>query len=266
MDNILFLTAHSDHSKDIYKYALKIAQQFGAKITLCHIYNGKTGVFVEDEYNEQLIKLKDFAKNNTSLLKRIVPLKLEVRRGELFKTFLEIEASKNPDLIVMGMNRNTQPDQIFGRFSLKIINKAKTSVLLIPPESKMEEIEKIIYTTYLSKSNDEKTIKNLIGWCNIFSAQLNVLGICDKHQLEKTNSRISELKAKINEAFPNRNIDFQIDVGDTRELVDRYQALKQADLLVLPTHQSRFWSQLFEPNITEQIANDILIPLLILKN
>ena len=243
-----------------------LAQQFGAEITICHIYSEKSTVFTNDELNAQYNKLKVFARENTSLLKRMVPLKIEVRHGDLLKTILEVEEAIQPDLIVMGMNRNTLPDRIFGRLSFKIINKAKTPVLLIPPGSKMEEIEQIIYTTYLSTANDEKAIKNLLGWSDTFSARLNVLSICDKHQFEKTTKRLSEIKANISKAFPDKIIDFQSEIGDTLEIAEKYQALKQADLLVLSTHQSGFWSQLFEPNITEHIANTTLIPLLILKN
>lgn len=53
MKKILFLTAFSDHSKEIYRYALRIAHQFGASLTLCHIHNiGTTEENSERELTE----------------------------------------------------------------------------------------------------------------------------------------------------------------------------------------------------------------------
>ncbi len=266
MKNILFLTAYSEHSKDIFRYALKLAQEFGAGITLCHIYNDLFSTNQEVEHRIQLEKLKSFARENTSLLKQMVPLTFKVKSGDLLNEILEIEQTLPADLIVMGMKRNIENDRVFGRLSLKVLKESNTPVLLIPPDSKMEEIEKIIYATYLSSADDEKAIHSLIGWSKAFDASINVLNICNKHQSEKAKLKLAELQNNISKAKPNLPIQYQLEEGNTTQMIEKYSTLTQADLLVLSTHRSGLWAQLFEPSVTEQIANETLIPLLVLKN
>lgn len=283
MKKILFPTAYNSQSKVAYRYTQKLAQFFGASITLLHIYKSVSPIIgeIDDDtlieageqnYNdledkkweEEVERLKDFAAEMSAKQFDPIPLDFIATDGKIVNEILEVNDANHFDLIVMGMRKHTTTERFFGNITYSILDEISCPFLLIPPIAHYLGMDKIIYGTAF-QLGDESAIEHLFDWCETFNATLQLF-----HVYQKINKPTAQLK--MNALMSNYKVEssagimtFQLLEGDIREALDKYIVFTDADLLVIHRRKKGFWQRIKDGSLTKYLAEDSLIPLLILK-
>ena len=284
MKKILFTTAYGKHSKNVWKYTLHLAKYFQASITLMNVYKQDTlaeiideeryleneyqddvPLLSEDQYEEELQTLKVFATEHTSKRFKDIPLDFYVTEGFIANSILEMQASNADDLVVMGTAQSRFSDRLFGNVALKVLNDATCAVLLIPPDSIFFGINKIIFTTNFEPS-DRQAIRYLLEWSKAFDSRVHLLHIYPNPKARKLAIEQMDVLMKSFENINDRErLAFQLLEGDKAEMLETYRAFTGSDMIALFPQKRRFFSKLFDASLTKQLAQETLIPLLVLK-
>ena len=284
MKRILFTTAYSKSSKNTWQYALRLAQHFGAQITLMHVYDdirysltsgndfldedmlNNFDDLYEEERKEQYQKLDDFVTQNTPARFLSVPINFIVTIGEVGAAILREEQETHYDLIILGTTKNHKVTNVlFGNTSLKIISRAQTPILLVPPMIEYKRVEKIVYATNF-ESGDFEALQQLTEWTQAFNAQLHLLHIHNKtYEAQHAANRMQKLIEAFQEEKAAGIITTQIMEGNIAKSIQNYLSQTQADMIALTTHNRGFFDRLFDPSVTNQIAAEAVVPVLIFK-
>ncbi len=283
MKNILFPTAYSQSSKNTWRYALRLAQHFNAKITLMHVYEMKSTLSIgedlfDEDFSDQLDMLSEerflseqqrlhqFASDHTPKQFHKVTFDFVIAAGNVTAAIIE-EMNQSPyDLLILGTKRQQSfTEKIFGSTARKILKLSPAPVLLVPPMSYYLGINKIVYTTNF-QAGDLKAIHHLMEWVQIFDAKLHLLHVISKTLGSKTaTEKMTTLMRTFQEENEAGTLTFQLLEGPVVRRVDEYLEMIHGDMVAMTTHNRGFFSRIFEPSVTDQIANDSIVPILIFK-
>ena len=284
MKRILFPTAYSNHSKTAYQYALKLAQHFGAGITLVHIYhsfsinldieaelmekgavNDEPGQMEEFQREDELQKLKSFTKDFDSKQFQNIPLDFIVSEGVVMDELLKIEAQRNFDLTIMGMSRINLIDRLFGKTAYQAIYKMTCPILLIPPDIKFLGINKIVYGTAFEYGNI-KHFDHLLDWCEAFNATIYSLHVYKKEEVRKATDELTSLINYFEKENEAGLMEFRIREGEIVEILETYVRLTNADVLTIHHRKEGFWKRIKEGSLMKKMAKGVQVPLLVLRD
>lgn len=278
MKKILFPTDFSDTSLNAFKYALNVANKFGATISTVHTYTvpivSTTPVVMVEEMTtltEQAI-MEDYAVFN----KKIHELAIEENLTqinidhtlEFGLTITEIiNASKKEkvDLIIMGSKgAEGLRKWLFGSHAVSMIEQANCPVLIIPDEVDYSPIFKIAFATNF-EDLDDTILKNLLKWIGIFDAELHFVHVADKGELIDLEqfSNMSEIK-ELAERYENIKLKILYDDDVTEELED-YAKAEDVNVLVMVTHKYSFFKRLLNPSLTRKMVFGAELPLLVFQ-
>lgn len=283
MKNILLPTAYSTHSKACFQYALKLAQYFEASITLVHIYEKPSAALAsnqatmqrlsddnqealeEEAWRRQMDKLEKFAGDAKAKQFADIPIDFIVTNGDVAEELLKIQDSNHFDLVIMGMSRRSLRAKLFGNTAYSLIDTMTCPILLLPPDFKYQGLESIIYGTAF-EVGEERIINQLLGWTKAFNAKLNVIHIHKKDRLEYAQNELNLLKHSFQNEINKNVLKFALLEGQIKVVMSEYRDLTQADILAVHRRKQGFWKKLLEGSLTKDLADDLVIPLLVLKN
>lgn len=282
MKKILFTTAYSNSSKNTWRYALKIAQHYDAQITLMHVYQLSDGpntqgqYFLEDQslqdlvgyqnqsFSEEEEGLIDFAMRYTPKDFHQIPLSFIVDTSKVTTSIIQTVQRNKYDLLIMGTSTSLTSNRLFGNNSTHIMKEVSIPVLLVPPMANYTGINKIIYTSNF-ESKELKAIQFLLEWTRIFKAKLHLLYLKQNSlQSEETKDRMQKLMMAFEEQ--SGTLSFETIQDDISKNMEDYILLNKADMVALSTHKRGFFQQLFKPDITNKIAKNSLVPVLIINS
>ncbi len=285
MKQILFPTAFTTHSRVAYRYAQKLAQYFGAEITLVHIYESPTvmlatsGILLNEmeqrniqqsadaQWEKEYKKLKLFSEEmyTKDIQVRDIPIDFIVTDGEVKYELAKIQEENKFDLIVMGMRKHNLSNRLLGKVTNHLIDKTKCPLLLIPPDAHYMGIDKMIYGTAF-EFGEIKSINNLLGWCEAFDANLHLLHVCQKENRRVAIEKMTELMSIFQEENEANTINFQVLEGKVVEVMEEYIDFTSADLLAIHRRKQGFWQRIRGGSLTKLLAEELKIPLLVLKS
>jgi len=129
-ERMLCCTDFSDQSERALEYAVSLATEYGAELTLLHVLEGVAGS--ADIQNE-------IAKAMESLEKRISPetrgkckTKTVVRIGKPYQQIIELALESRTDLVIMGVRgRNALDIAVFGSTTYRVVQLGPCPVLVV---------------------------------------------------------------------------------------------------------------------------------------
>ena len=157
MKKILVPTDFSENSKCALNYAIELAEQLNALITVVHVYhpsinNMNEYMIITDNELESISRdrLNEFVKNKKSERQNKVTVmdrieqKLEI--GFATEKLVNMSKSGEYDMIVMGATGSTGLlEKVFGKVSLHVAKSSACPVLLIPSGVRFEPVEEIMF-------------------------------------------------------------------------------------------------------------------------
>jgi len=272
---ILFPTDFSNAAENAFVFALKLANQLKARITVLHVYkvpalspwskvSGRP-----DEMND-IVTLDEFDhfKSEIDILKRIatennlsdIDVNYSLRESDQVVPAIVGEADEShTDIIIMGTTGASGiKEMLFGSVASKIMEAAHCPVLLVPESAYYRGIERIgIGIEY--KAEEKDIVKQALAITKKFGAHLYCfhVKVVDQHKMkELTNQLHEDFENEFDISFHNY---YSLDVE--KGILD-YCRDEQIDMLVMSVQYKNRFRELISYNLAKKVAYHIQIPLL----
>lgn len=283
MISILVPTDFSSCSLNAIKYAIQFVQQETDKLIFFNssIYDGPPNLSAVAH-----LQALDAHKASTELrLKRYIDSAFRSLRlkQEHFRTELIVEAGdsivnnilntateRSCSYIIMGtLGASGIKRLIFGSNTVSVFKKAIIPVIAVPEHYKFIAIERISFAA-ATTTNLAVQIKKILPIAKRFKAMVDILHIIDAglstKKLEglRLNLVLEELQSTLRYYLLNFYI---LDRSDetVEQGINRFTEHQRSQLLVMLNNKRGFIENIYKPSKTENIANELKIPLMVIK-
>jgi nucleotide-binding universal stress UspA family protein len=130
LQRILCCTDFSDQSEQALEYAVSLAREYEAELTLLHVLEGVAGS--ADVENEIAKAMENLEKQLSPETRTNCKVKTLVRIGNPYQQIIELALESRTDLIVMGVRgRNALDLAVFGSTTYRVIQLGPCPVLVV---------------------------------------------------------------------------------------------------------------------------------------
>lgn len=266
MVNILVPTDFSQLSRFALKYAIKIANTLGGKVTVLHVIT-MTKAFrismrdtIRSSENTTGQELEKLIKTVSEQYKTSHPIQYQVVRGRYFPSTLLREARRlRSGLVVMGTHgASGLTKAVLGSSTNSVIEVSHVPVLAVPEKADFKGFRNVVYATDLRHLKEE--LKVLIRYIEKFGSTIHLIHIVPPgNQVDVVEAEIESVLRN----FPYKNIVTLVLVdNDIDSAIDQYVEVSKADVLAMFTHELSFFEKVFDRGMTRKMAFHSRIPLL----
>lgn len=278
MKKILVPTDFSENASSAFRYALELAENFDASISVVHIYhpsaNHLNELYVPSDDEIRKIsqeQLEQFVLNHYSKsMDGVVASTMVEHRlvlGFAADKLVEMSKSGEYDLIVMGATGSTGLlEKVFGKVSLYVAQRAGCPVLLIPSGVDVRPIRRLMYASEYESVND-KILSQIGKFSNQLNAKIHLVNVCDEKENPQPEDGLKHFL--LEKAFQLKApwLQFKMDsiVSDTvAHGLEAYALKNDMDWMILVKPQRKFWERLLHTSKTNEILMDPKIPLMVM--
>ena len=272
--NIIVAIDFSVTARNAYRYAKGLAVTLNTELTLVHVKESLmivSDVMITPFPPDYAQLIKDMEKlvaeenKETAHLILKQEVKIKVLTGDPVFVLTELSENEEVDLIVIGTTGLSDVlTKIFGSISLKVSNKTRCPVILVPRDAKWQSIEQILFASDYDSMTMELT-RHIIDFAMNIHAHIHFVNVRNYDPILETKQKdiIWDNLFVTNDS----NLTFEkhtIYGNDTvRELV-RYSETKNINLIAFASKHRNFWTNLAHKSVTENMALSSNIPLLVM--
>jgi len=269
MKKILIPTDFSENALKALRYAINIANRIDASLIVLHAYQVSHGAgsllsldrIIQDDREQEMYSLIHSVK---PLLKKNITLESHVKHGNAVDLTIRAAEQLDADLILMGTTGADAIKKMFmGSTARNIIKNTDKAVLAIPLSYEGDYISNITLA-YDNKTLKDNTFLNpLLELIKINDAKLNLIAVVDDGN---DNIKIDEeltnyLKLnKIEHRFS------KISANSVSEGIIDFVRNNDTNLLCLIHHNRSWYENIFHRSVSENMAYESHIPLLVLRD
>lgn len=270
MKTILVPTDFSNNANNALKYANDFAKVINNKIVLLHSYLpivGKysviSGIVAEDIAIQKKSSEKKLEKVSSKYVK--VPSSHLVKIGDPIDEIIDAAQKSKSQLIVMGTHGASGLKRIlFGSNTSNVISKSNIPVLAIPQRYRFKKINSIVYATDLNNTINE--LKHIIPIAKQLNATIEVLKLNYSYNIDDDKKPLIEKKIKALSYKKIKLIEQKATIEQTMiEQIKKYLIKTKPQLLVMFPEDKAWFDKLFISSKTEELANQIKLPLLSIR-
>ena len=275
MKKILVPTDFSDNAKQAVQYALAFAKHSKQSVHLVHAVaaSKKAGHFsgienlVLTEKQAELHSVLTALKSNEAA---DVELTAAIQQDYVVDAIIKEADKVKADLIIMGTEGASGLEKwIVGSTTNSLIKNTKLPVLAIPTQQKTFAFSKVCLGLDLSKAVDVTPLQPLFDLCKIFNAQLDLVSVVT----ELKNATVT-IHSSLEEVLKAQKINYrayQTVAKQSSEIDDAillFAKDAKADVIAIlnQSNQRSWWQNLFHSSVSEEIAYQSTLPLLVLQS
>lgn len=273
MKNILVPTDFSKNAEVAMNYAMVLARQQNAKITLLNAFSlSYANAEVPFEViNEEIKETKKDSETQLAKLADKIKQAGDIRCESISVEDSPVEAilnaikEKQIDFVIMGTKGATNlASAIFGSNAAKVIEKASCPVIAVPEEAGFTPIKKITFATAFH-DNDIPALKELVKIAEPLRMQINILHVSDILQSrEGEKKRMEDFKELVNREISYNNLSFQMLQEDSASQgLENYLKDESTGMIAMSTHRHSLFDRIFNSSLTKHMAYHSSIPLLV---
>lgn len=264
--NILLPTDFSENAELATEYAFKLAEKGQGTVTVFHAYDLP---YSDRSMSTSLLEvMKENAENNMAdletKLKAKYPLNFKtlVRLGNPIRLITETSNLDDIDLIVMGTKGASGLEEILiGSNAASVIQNSNKPVLIIPPQSEVKPINRIVFACDLDPKVKEQPLQRLGRFALLNGASVDLVHV--------QNENTSAPKAGSRD-FYSTNLggvphEFSIlNAENVEEAITKEAEKENADVVAAISKRYNFIEGLFHRSMTSKLAYHTRLPLLVL--
>jgi nucleotide-binding universal stress UspA family protein len=274
--NILAPTDFSENSKCAFNYALELAEQLNAAITVVHIYHpsvnpmneymiitdNELDVISKNRLNE-FVKIKQSKSQDGVAVADRVEQKLEL--GFVAEKLVSMSKSGEYDLIVMGATGSTGLlEKVFGKVSLHVAQSSACPVLLIPAGVRFEPIREIMYAIEYELVN-EKCLVPLEKLSSKLAVNVHFVNVYEDIAKKRNGTKSSLIEKIFQQKVPNLKFTMEAIRSDSVvHGLEKYATEKNVHWMVLVKPQRKFWQRFLHTSKANEIIMNPQIPLMVM--
>ncbi len=268
MKKILVPTDFSDNANQALRYAINLANYFGATVYVVHAYQVSrgTGRLISIDH----IVEEDRQKELGLLLRQVKPLVGEnaaiegyVRRGSSVDVVVSTAEKLLVDVIIMGTTgASGMKKMFFGSTASNIIKNTKIPILAVPKDFTNIEIKNITISLDDKKVPETYVLHPAVELAHKFGAEVNLLHVVESEEADNS------IDPKILEHFKQFGVSytyFKLNAQDAGQGIQEFVTRKNSNLLCVIKHQRSWFQDLFHSSMSERLAFESKIPLLVLQ-
>jgi nucleotide-binding universal stress UspA family protein len=276
MKTILVLTDFSINADYVAQYALRMAQDIGANILLCNIYQVPAG---EETTGRLTWPMRACEENSINDLgAQVAQLKSRLDReisgkgfrpeieqysgeGPLSDAITELAATHEILMAVISMHSVKSVSGFFATdHAWDIIDHADFPVMVIPYQARFKPFRLLAFAAAMNDS-DLNVLESLTGLAKYSNAQILVTNIKSE---EKKGNLVKQFFDHVSSKIKYPKIIYHEITGqDVAESLKQLSAHINIDLLVMVHQRHNFFQELFGGSVTRQMAERPGKPLLI---
>ena len=265
MKNILLLTDFSAAAEDAAHYAVELANQQKADITVFHSYQvySTTGSFISVERFILEDLEKDLGKALQQVRAKLKPGSSAVAKhvkGDTVPTLAKIADEGAYDLVVMGNHGSGERKSIFwGSTTSGIVQKTKANVLAIPQGYVFTKIKNIVLAVDESGfgTADISILKSI---ATAFGAKIWI------YHAQAQNGH-ADIPIEMSATFSGIEHEYYIEKENSIEDgIKTFAEEKDADILCMIKRTRGFWESFFRKSMTIEKVFNSPVPLLALHD
>jgi nucleotide-binding universal stress UspA family protein len=285
MNNILLLTDFSEASLHAGRYAALLTQQFRSeRLILYHAYEVMTPIPLsdipvspapypprisvedaEEQRRTSLLELKAFYDKLRGLAYEETTMEYRTEEANLAISINDIAKEAGADLIVMAITPTGKLERtLMGNDTVHVADESNYPVLVVPPETKLAPVKRIVFACDLKKTQETTPIKGLKKLLDDFQAELLVVNVDHK---EKNFTPETPLNAVVLDRWLTayHPAYHYLDNPDPAAGIMEFAKARNASLIIVIHKSYGFIEGLFHRSATHQLAYHTSIPLLVMR-
>lgn len=284
MKTVLILTDFSDNAAHAAISGVLLSGQLHANVLLFNTYVKVPmvpyfpgGPWVAEDYSEWDDQSKDNLNKLAASLQTVIDqfdsekrkptIYTKCGEGDLGRNVTEISHKKDIELIVMGSSSESTLNHIlFGSDASAVIQHASCPVLVIPPKSDLNKINKVVFATDF-KDADLKALHYLIKLGKLFNFKLEIFHVSLLGEDEKIKNEREMAFVEHVGRLKYPGITYKEIKG--KDVVHRLNNLCKetaADLLAIVYDQHSFFMRILQESTTKKALTNQKMPLMILSS
>lgn len=266
--NILIPTDFSKLSKIAIDYIFGLSRDIKLNITLIHVLDASVPqARITTKKLEEAIKMS--SEVEMKKLIRTIEKENSTNQNITYKIvvapYIEDAVEKfalnnNIDLICIGTKGASGLKKLFiGSNAVAIIKNSSIPVLTIPEYARYRGIDSVLYCSDLYNLNDE--LSKIISFIKSLESSIQIVHIEEENENSYLN--INSEERKLRELFSYKNISIEkLQNVSVVQGINQQVADIDAELLILFTHTTNLFEEIFQKSVTQNIAFQSRIPLL----
>jgi len=275
INNIIVAVDFSVTSRDSYRYAKLLAQSLNATLTVVNVRENVVMVsdvnivpFPMTTDSELLKQIQEFVMEENEYLNistTINEIKAKILTGNVTDELIDLSRDNSVDLIVMGTTGLSDVlTKIFGSISVRVSNLAYCPVLLIPRDVKWKPIEQIMYASNYD-SLSPAMVQEISDFAISTNAVLHFVNVRNFDPQFETKQKDFNWDELLISRDPRFYYEKRTVYGnDTVKELITYSVNKNIDMMCFVSSHRNFWQNLVHKSITENMAIDSTIPIMVL--
>ncbi len=274
MKNILVATDFSQSGTNACDYAVRLASQTGAEVTVLNVvtmqvidpvapafYLDPLIVDKQQESKSLLASLEERYKD--ILYPDKSPLSFQIKSvvgvpGVEIRRNLE---ESNAELLIIGSRHSNFWTRLGGSTVTDLAGELSVPMLVVPEEASFKGIRSVVVATDLKNDADD-FIRNVVDFARTFDAWVHILYV-DESPTEQKEEQFAVLESQKHQLAYDKVIFELVRLKNPSKIVDLFLEKENANLLVLRKQKRNFISELFHTSFTKEKIYNSETPLLI---
>lgn len=271
MKKMIVLTDFSPASHNASRYAVALAKEFEAAVTLLNVT--PPSVIVHDSMfasvmitqAEIIQQCRDMMDKEIDQLSKINGQNITclVKEGYISDIISALVPEENVDLVIMGMKGKGMSNSVFGSTTTAMVRKSNFPILIIPEEADYKGIERITYASDFDSSIEMDRFSILIQIAERFSAPVSILHV-EKSDRFTAEDALGKINANLH--LSRLHPEFHtIRENDVVAGINQFLEKTPCSLLAMVAHQHTLFDRVFGKVHTKEMSLQTKIPLLVLQ-
>ncbi len=260
-NTILVPVDFSDVAGYAMDHASAIARMFNYRIVLLHVAEKlEKGSKEESEVEQTLTDIVSWLANSHG-----VKVNYMIRTGNILKVINEVADKIRVSFIVMGVHGKRGISKITQSYAYEVVCHANAPVLVVKDKHHHLGYRNIVIPIDFSSRSTQK-IAQAVKFATFFDAQVRVFGFLSSDNKAKIINKEALLKS-VTDVFEENNVkvttDLVVDPGmDWPEALIDFAEKVKAELIMIVAERGGRIQEIFAPNYTEKILDNVHVPVL----
>jgi len=269
MKIIIVPTDFSAVSINALHYALNMAKEIGASVTLFHAYQIPVSfsevpvvTITMEEMQSQTDKKMNELKNSVEHISSgEVAIHIKNALGDTIEELENLCIAEDVFSVVMGTRGAGAMEVLFlGSTTLSAINQLKVPVMIIPPGATYRPIKKLGFACDYSQVADPTPIREIRELCQTFRAELKVLNV--DYENRKFTPEVPISLTKVHELLDPLDPEYHfIDDPNVEDGINKFAETHGIDMLITIPKKHRLLDNIFRKSHTRKLALHAHVPI-----
>lgn len=269
MKTIIVATDFSAVSINALHYALNMAKEIGASVTLFHAFQIPVAfsevpvvtITMEEMQSQTDKKMNELKKSVEHISSGEVAVHVKNSLGDTVEELEKVCSTVDVFSVVMGTRGAGAIEVLFlGSTTLSAINQLKVPVMIIPPGATYRPIKKLGFACDYAQVAASTPIKEIRDLCEIFGAELKVLNV--DYENRKFTAEVPISLTKVNELLEPLDPEYHfIDDPDVEDGINKFAETHGIDMLITIPKKHRLLDNIFRKSHTRQLALHAHVPI-----